>query len=125
MSSTNLGHQQQEHDASGRHHLDDQPSAARHPIDQRADHRGHEQERQEADRRNAAPVVRPLRSTSKKNESASATTIAASPPIIGAWVNASRVNFDIGAGDGAGLGRLTDVLYDGLRPQPVAYSRAP
>jgi len=37
-------------------------------------------------------------STSKKNESASATTIAASPPIMAAWVNASRWNFEVGAG---------------------------
>jgi len=36
----------------------------------------------------------PFGSTSKKNESASATTIAASPPIIAAWVNARRWNLD-------------------------------
>ena len=33
---------------------------------------------------------------SKNSESASATTIAASPPIISAWVIASRLNFEVG-----------------------------
>ncbi len=46
--------------------------------------------------RKASTLLRaPFGSTSKKNESASATTIAASPPIIAACVIASCWNFDL------------------------------
>jgi len=46
-------------------------------------------------RRKPSTLLRaPFGSTSKKNESASATTIAASPPTIAAWVIASCWNFE-------------------------------
>ena len=44
------GHQQGDHDAHDRDQLDDQPTAAGHPVDRRADQRGDDRERGDADR---------------------------------------------------------------------------
>jgi len=57
--------------------------------------------------RNSITRVRAaVRSMSKNRESASAMTIAASPPIINAWVIARRRNFDV-AGAATGVSRST------------------
>jgi hypothetical protein len=88
-------HQELHHDARTGDRLHHEPAAAAHPVDQRSDERGDEEERAKLTSRNASTLLRaPLGSTSKKNESARATTIAASPPIIAAWVRASCWNFD-------------------------------
>jgi len=62
------------------------------------------------------------RSMSKNNESANATTMAASPPIIRAWVMASRRNFDA-VGRCAALTRSTEpMLRDpGRAAQPARF----
>ena len=77
--------------------LDHRAPTAGGPVDHRSDQRGDEQERGEADARGtAAPAHRAaLGSMLRNSESASATSIAASPPIIAAWVMASRRNLDV------------------------------